>query len=101
MGDELTIETRALTRVYGKRPAVVDLALAVPRGQIYGFLGQNGAGKTTTLRLLLGLIAPSSGDVKLFGKPLREDRLGLLARTGALVETPAFYPFLSGRRNLL
>src|SRR5580704_16251259 len=97
---DLTIETRGLTRLYGKRRVVDDLSLEVPRGAVYGFLGQNGAGKTTTMRLLLGLIAPSAGDVLLFGKSLREDRLGLLARTGALVEGPGFYPFLSGRKNL-
>ncbi|HZV03132.1 MAG TPA: ATP-binding cassette domain-containing protein [Planctomycetota bacterium] len=97
---DLTIETRGLTRLYGKRRVVDDLRLEVPRGSVFGFLGQNGAGKTTTMRLLLGLIAPSAGEVLMFGKPLREDPLGLLARTGALVEGPGFYPYLSARRNL-
>jgi ABC-2 type transport system ATP-binding protein len=94
---ELTIETRGLTRRYGSRRVVDELRLEVPKGTIYGFLGQNGAGKTTTMRLLLGLIAPSAGEVRLFGEPVRRE---LLARTGALVENPGFYPYLSGRRNL-
>src|ERR1022692_1986643 len=101
MGEELVVETKGLTKLYGKRRAVDDLALEVRRGEVMGFLGQNGAGKTTTLRLLLGLIQPTSGEVRLFGKPLGSDRLGLLARIGALVENPAFYPFLTGRKNLL
>jgi ABC-2 type transport system ATP-binding protein len=95
---EFTIETRGLTRHFGKRRVVDDLRLEVPRGTVFGFLGQNGAGKTTTMRLILGLIAPSAGEVLLFGKPLERP---LLARTGALVESPGFYPFLSGRKNLV
>ncbi len=95
---DFTIQTRGLTRRFGSRSAVDDLALEVPRGTVFGFLGQNGAGKTTTLRLLLGLIAPSAGEVRLFGEPFRRE---LLARTGALVENPGFYPYLSGRKNLL
>jgi ABC-2 type transport system ATP-binding protein len=95
------IETRGLTKLYGSRPAVHDLALQVGRGEVFGFLGQNGAGKTTTIRLLLGLIRPTLGDVLLFGEPLASARLRVLARVGALVEGPAFYPFLSGEKNLL
>ena len=95
---ELTIETRGLTRLFGSRRVIDDLRLEVPRGTVFGFLGQNGAGKTTTMRLILGLIAPSAGEVLLFGKPLERP---LLARTGALVESPGFYPFLSGRKNLV
>jgi ABC-2 type transport system ATP-binding protein len=95
------IETRGLTKLYGSRPAVHDLALQVGRGEVFGFLGQNGAGKTTTIRLLLGLIRPTLGDVFLFGEPLASARLRVLARVGALVEGPAFYPFLSGEKNLL
>ena len=101
MSKEVVLETRNLTKKYGSRPAVEGLDLQVYRGEVFGFLGQNGAGKTTTLRLVLGLIEPTAGDVLLFGKSLARDRLTLLARIGALVETPAFYPFLSGRRNLL
>jgi ABC-2 type transport system ATP-binding protein len=95
---ELTIETRGLTHSFGKRRVIDDLHLGVPKGSIFGFLGQNGAGKTTTMRLLLGLLAPQAGEVRLFGEPFRRE---LLARTGALVENPGFYPFLSGRQNLV
>jgi ABC-2 type transport system ATP-binding protein len=97
----VVLETIALTKTYGRRHAVDGLELQVRRGEVYGFLGPNGAGKTTTLRLVLGLISPTKGEVRLFGRSLAQDRLGLLARTGALVEMPAFYPFLSGRKNLL
>jgi ABC-type multidrug transport system ATPase subunit len=96
---ELVIETRALTKRYGDAiVAVDDLALRVRRGEVYGFLGPNGAGKTTTLRMLLGLVAPTSGEATVLGAaPGSPDAL---ARTGALVEAPAFYPYLSGRDNL-
>jgi ABC-2 type transport system ATP-binding protein len=81
---------------------VVDgLDLAVNRGELYGFLGPNGAGKTTTIRMTLGLIFPSGGEVELLGTPMsRRGRDDALRRTGALIEEPAFYRFLSGRRNL-
>lgn len=93
------IETRGLTKRYGEEVvAVSDLALGVRRGEVYGFLGPNGAGKTTTLRMLLGLVRPSSGRVSVLGEaPGTPDGL---ARVGAMVETPAFYPYLSGRDNL-
>jgi len=67
---------------------------------VYGFLGPNGAGKTTTIRLLLGLLRPNTGEVWLFGEPLRANRLGLLGRVGALVEPPSLYPNLTGRESL-
>ncbi|MBI3722426.1 ATP-binding cassette domain-containing protein, partial [bacterium] len=86
MGDDLVVETRGLTKRYGERDAVLDLDLGVRKGEVMGFLGQNGAGKTTTLRMLVGLIRPTRGEVRLFGRQLHEDRLGLLARTGALIE---------------
>ncbi len=97
--DALLVETSGLTKRYGGRiTAVDDLDLGVRRGEVYGFLGPNGAGKTTTLRMLLGLIKPSSGTATVLdeepGAPAG------LARVGALVESPAFYPYLSGRDNL-
>jgi ABC-2 type transport system ATP-binding protein len=97
---DLVIETSDLTKRYGERIVAVDrLALRVRRGEVYGFLGPNGAGKTTTLRMLLGLIRPTSGSALLLGAaPGSPDGL---ARIGALIETPTFYPFLSGRDNLL
>jgi len=98
LGD-LVIETRALTKRYGDSIVAVDhLDLRVRRGEVYGFLGPNGAGKTTTLRMLLGLVRPSSGRVAVLGFPPGAPQG--LARIGAMVEAPAFYPYLSGRDNL-
>jgi ABC-2 type transport system ATP-binding protein len=95
----LVIETRALTKRYGDAiVAVDDLELRVRRGEVYGFLGPNGAGKTTTLRMLLGLVLPTSGQAAVLGAPPGSPRG--LARIGAMVEAPAFYPYLSGRDNL-
>lgn len=95
----LLVETSGLTKRYGARiTAVDDLDLGVRRGEVYGFLGPNGAGKTTTLRMLLGLIKPSSGTATVLGE--EPGAPAGLARVGALVESPAFYPYLSGRDNL-
>jgi ABC-2 type transport system ATP-binding protein len=91
------IETEALTRAFGARAAVEQLNLLVPNGGIYGFLGPNGAGKTTTIRMLLGLIRPDSGKVRLFGKHFE---FSMLNRVGSLVEAPSLYPHLTGRENL-
>ena len=96
--DDLVVETTGLTKRYADRTAVDDLALRVRRGEVYGFVGPNGAGKTTTLRMLLGLIRPTSGRAAVAGRPAG-DPAGV-ARVGAMIETPAFYPFLSGRDNL-
>jgi len=96
---DLVIETRALTKRYGDAiVAVDDLHLCVRRGEVYGFLGPNGAGKTTTLRMLLGLVRPTSGQAAVLGAPPGSPQG--LARIGAMVEAPAFYPYLSGRDNL-
>jgi ABC-type multidrug transport system ATPase subunit len=97
--DRYVVETTGLTKRYGERIVAVDrLAMQVRRGEVYGFLGPNGAGKTTTLRMLLGLVRPTSGSAHVLGaQPGSPDSL---ARLGALIETPAFYPFLSGRDNL-
>lgn len=92
------IETERLTRRYDDIIAVDHLDLRVRRGEVYGFLGPNGAGKTTTLRMLLGLITPTSGAVSVLGAA--PGSAESLIRTGAMVETPAFYPHLSGRDNL-
>ncbi|MEU8615657.1 ATP-binding cassette domain-containing protein [Actinoplanes sp. NPDC048791] len=89
------VEARRLTKRYGTLTAVDSLDLRVEAGEVYGFLGPNGAGKTTTLRMLLGLIRPSSGEVRLFGRAP-----GRLDGVGALIEGPGFYPYLSGRDNL-
>jgi ABC-type multidrug transport system ATPase subunit len=97
--EDLVVETHDLTKRYGERIVAVDrLAMRVRRGEVYGFLGPNGAGKTTTLRMLLGLVRPSSGGALVLGAEPGSPEA--LARTGALIETPTFYPFLSGRDNL-
>jgi len=97
--DDHVIETEALTKRYGDAIVAVDaLDLRVRRGEVYGFLGPNGAGKTTTLRMLLGLVAPTSGTATVLGAP--PGSAAGLARLGALVEAPAAYPYLSGRDNL-
>jgi ABC-2 type transport system ATP-binding protein len=97
---ENMIETHALNKKYGDRPAVVDLDLTVPRGCAYGFLGHNGAGKTTLIRMLLGLTAADSGTMRIVGRRVPEQRAGALARVGAIVEEPRFHNHLSGRENL-
>ena len=95
----LVVETQDLGKRYGERIVAVDgLNLEVRRGEVYGFLGPNGAGKTTTLRMLLGLIRPTTGAALVLGaRPGTPEGLG---RVGALIETPTFYPYLSGRDNL-
>ena len=92
------VETDALTKRYGRTLAVDDVSLAVRSGEVYGFLGPNGAGKTTTLRMLLGLVRPTSGSLRVAGRTPGEP--GHLDGVGALIEGPAFYPYLSGRQNL-
>jgi ABC-type multidrug transport system ATPase subunit len=96
---DLVIDTRALSKRYGEAIVAVDeLDLRVRRGEVYGFLGPNGAGKTTTLRMLLGLVRPTSGEAVVLGAPPGAPQG--LARIGSMVEAPAFYPYLSGRDNL-
>lgn len=97
---DYVIETRGLTKTYGEQHSVSNLSIHVRKGRIYGLLGRNGAGKTTTMRMLLGLTAPSSGDVKIFGKPLRGNEKNILPRIGSLIEAPGFYPNLTGTENL-
>jgi len=97
---DLAISTTRLTKRYHRQVAVDAIDLAVPRGSVYGFLGPNGSGKTTTIRVLLGLAAATSGTVELLGEPMPKALRRVLPRVGALVEGPAFYPFLSGADNL-
>jgi ABC-2 type transport system ATP-binding protein len=95
------LKTRGLSKNYGDQSVVDGLDLSVERGELYGFLGPNGAGKTTTIRMALGLVRPSSGEVELLGAPVfSPEGRRALERVGALVEEPGFYRFLSGRRNL-
>lgn len=99
--DEPLVRTRALTKLYrGGVRAVDDVALEVRRGDVYGFLGANGSGKTTTIRMLLGLVRPTSGEVELLGEPMPRAASRVLPRVGALVEGPGAYAHLSGRANL-
>ena len=99
MARELLVQTEGLTKRYGKTVAVDGVDLGVRRGEVYGFLGPNGAGKTTTLRMLLGLIKPTSGQARVLGR--EPGAPAGLSRVGSLVETPTFYPYLSGRDNLI
>ena len=91
--------TRGLVKSYGKHKALVGLDMSVPRGKVYGFLGPNGSGKTTALRLLTGLLRPNAGTIALFGTPYTWHDRKRLFRVGSLIETPSFYPYLSGTRT--
>lgn len=95
------ISTSHLSKKYGSVLRVNDLDLRVPEGCIYGFLGPNGAGKSTTLKMILGLVRPTSGDISVFGEPMtRRKRLGILKQVGSLIESPSYYGHLSGEENL-
>ncbi len=97
---EVVLKTEGLSKRFGRIHAVNELSLEVNRGDIFGFLGLNGAGKTTTIRLVLRLIRPTAGKIWLGSHELRSNYLEAMKKVGALVETPAFYPYLSGRKNL-
>lgn len=94
------IEVRGLRKVYGDFVAVGGLDCTVEQGDIYGFLGPNGAGKSTSIRMMMSLITPTAGTIKLFGQPLETHREAILRRVGAIVERPDFYNYLSAQRNL-
>lgn len=94
------IQTRQLSYSRGQQTIVDNLNLQVPAGSIFGFLGPNGSGKTTTIRLLLGLIRMTKPGIQLFGQEIRDNRLAILRRIGALIEAPVLYPHLSGYENL-
>jgi ABC-2 type transport system ATP-binding protein len=96
---QLAVSTTGLTKRFGDRTVVDDLALAIPSGSVCGFVGPNGAGKTTTIRMLLGLVRPTSGSGTILGGSISEPA-SYLHKVGALIESPAFYPQLSGRENL-
>jgi ABC-2 type transport system ATP-binding protein len=97
---EVALQTEALTKRFGARMAVDRLTIRVERGDIYGFLGPNGAGKSTTLRMLLGLVRPTSGLIKFPVRASSWEYLQARSRVGAIIETPAFYENFSARRNL-
>ncbi len=98
--DGLAVRVRGLHKRYGSVVALDGLDLSVPRGRVYGFLGPNGAGKTTTMRVLVGLIHADAGTIDLLGQPFSHFDRRRLFDVGALIESPSFYPYLSGRRNL-
>jgi ABC-2 type transport system ATP-binding protein len=101
VGTDAAVSTRELTKRFrGGQLAVNGLDLDVPWGAVYGFLGPNGSGKTTTIRMLLGLISPTRGSVRLLGRPVPQHAAAVLPRVGALIEGPAFHPYLSGYANL-
>ena len=98
---ETMIETKGLTKRYGQRLSVSRLDLSVPTGCVYGFLGPNGAGKSTTMKMILGLVKPTEGRVKVLGAEMNSrNRLAILKNTGSLIESPAYYGHLSGKENL-
>jgi len=99
--DGLAIATDGLTKRFRRATVVDGVAMAVPVGSVYGFLGPNGSGKTTTIRMLLGLIAPSAGSISMLGLSMPGGGDDALPRIGSLVEGPAFHPYLSGRDNLV
>lgn len=98
---ELAIKTSQLTKRFGDQAAVDGVNLSVPKGSVFGFLGPNGSGKTTTIRMLLGLAEASGGKIEILGQEVPKRIESVLPKVGALVEGPAFYPFMSGRNNLL
>ena len=97
---EYVIETKQLTKVYGDQTAVNAVNLHVKRGQIYGLLGRNGAGKTTIMKMILGLTPITSGEADIFGKNIKGQEKRIYPRIGAIIETPGFYPNLTGTENL-
>jgi ABC-2 type transport system ATP-binding protein len=100
VSDVHPVETRGLIKRYGEIVAVDQVDLSVEPGDVYGYLGPNGAGKTTSLRIMLGLIRPTAGSARLFGRDPLIDGARALAGVAGFVEAPRFYPYLSGRRNL-
>src|SRR3712207_7284115 len=92
------LELRGLTKRFGNIAAVEDLSLEVGRGDVYGFLGPNGSGKSTTIRMILGLVRPTAGEVRIFGRPATGPTQR--ANVAGFVEAPGFYGYLSGRDNL-
>lgn len=94
------VSLRALNKTFGGRPAIRDISIEVDRGEIFGLLGHNGAGKSTTFGIMLGMVAPDSGEALIGGKSVQRERAAALASAGAIFETPSFYDYLSGWENL-
>ncbi len=100
MSNAPALEASHISKRFGEVQAVKDLSLKVNEGDVYGFIGPNGAGKTTSIRMMLGLIEPSAGEARIFGIGVKKRFREAIRNVGALVEGPAFYPYMSGRRNL-
>lgn len=100
MNSELIIEINSLTKNFKELKAVDNLSLSVFKGDVFGFLGPNGAGKSTTIRMLLSLVRPTYGSIKIFNQPLEENRVEILRRVGAIVEKTDFYGYISAYKNL-
>lgn len=98
--NELVIETKKLTKIYGSQTAVNAVDLHIKKGRVYGLLGRNGAGKTTIMKMILGLTPITSGEVDVFGKNIKGQEKRVYPRIGAIIETPGFYPNLTGTENL-
>ena len=98
--NDFVIETKQLTKIYGEQTAVSKVNLHVKKGRIYGLLGRNGAGKTTIMKMILGLASITSGKVDVFGKNVKGREKRVYPRIGAIIETPGFYPNLTGTENL-
>jgi lantibiotic transport system ATP-binding protein len=96
----LIIETSNLSKIFDSKPVVSNVNIRVEQGSIYGFLGANGAGKTTTIKMLLGLLKPTSGEIAILNKNLSTNKIAILSRVGAMIETPCAYGHLTGRENL-
>lgn len=100
MSNQIILSTKQLTKKYGDVLAVEKINLNIKKGHIYGLLGRNGAGKTTIMKMILGLISISSGEIELFGEPLKGNEKNIYTRVGSIIETPSFYSYLTGTENL-
>jgi lantibiotic transport system ATP-binding protein len=97
---EMIVETTDLVKTFKSKAVVNGINVSIQKGEIYGFLGPNGAGKTTTIRMLLGLMRPTSGSIELFGEDVKRNHIEALKKIGSLVESPSYYGHLTGRENL-
>lgn len=97
---EYIVQTNNLTKRFGKHTAVSVINMKIRKGEVYGFLGPNGAGKSTTIRMLLGLMKPTYGSIRIFNEDLNKNRIEILKQVGSLVENPSYYPHLTAYENL-
>lgn len=100
MEHQIILATKRLTKKYGDTAVVEEVSLNVKKGRIYGLLGRNGAGKTTIMKMVLGLISISSGEVEIFGEKVKGNEKKIFSRIGSIIETPSFYSYLTGTENL-